>query len=161
MRWQEAAPGLERAKCVQAPMEPRAHAHADYIRASHRELTDNTSAHSVIGSHLFDFQMDGGDGDPDGINAVLFRSNDDHPRSRIISAARVERAVEMQTFLDICWDEGLSVMAYAPDEIIVIDFGDDEIGFGQTEGRHAKSLRGAYLNYHAALAARPIPDSQE
>jgi len=136
MRWQEAAPGLERAKCVQRPMKHSlVGAHGDYVLAAHSE---GSGARVFIGEAM-ESEI------PGSIHYLIrFDYAETLPDHRIIAASRVERAVETQTFLDICDDEGLSAVRHrslwgvANAEMLVLT-------------KSSKSLRGAYLNYHKEM----------
>lgn len=141
MRWQESTPGIERAKCV---MRWRSNPYASpavFIRA---------------------FKVDGGIVYPGNLwcptckrpprtyfsERNQLRYPDDYPAARTISGERVERAVETQTFLDVCADEGLAVTRYG--------VGSGEKDEWQVQGPSycglvSQSLRGAYMNYHARL----------
>ena len=131
MRWQEAAPGLERAMRVQ---RPRADSEGRvYLRAKSRLDGVKKKGHPA-------FVVGGREALYAGEAMSSFYYNDTVSFSRVIAASRVERAVETQTFLDICEDEGLWVRLY------------DEWTVGERSncfiGAESKSLRGAYLNYH-------------
>jgi hypothetical protein len=140
MRWQEAAPGLERAKCVMAPFKLDGTnpdlGHCDYVRMLHATRYGGT--YKTFG---YDPETDL---DIRGRRSVLLTVDDSHTRTRIISAERVESAVEVATFFDICADEGMFSLRY-PDGFWVVG----HLPFGVREGK-AKTLRGAYLNYHKA-----------
>lgn len=137
-RWQDAKPGIERAQCVMRPMAPlNTHTgHADYVRVFH-----NYSGHSLVGLYLNVGLVDGSLG-------FEFDYTDDHPRSRTISAERVESAVEIADFLAICHDEALAVHRYSNGDWEVW-----ETGYMPVKPLLAQSLRGAYLAYHAQRSA--------
>lgn len=132
MRWQEAKPGIERAACVMRPMRPIEGRIAAYVRA-HKQDDGQYAIPTFRASRVL-FE-----GNPVPSPGVLFRVNDNPRRSRIISALRVEYAVETQTFLDICADERLYVTFY------------EGVWCVGAEYKPSKSLRGAYLNYHAEV----------
>lgn len=69
------------------------------------------------------------------------RYPDQYPASRIISADRAERAVETQTFLEICEEEELW-LGFSDGRWQVLT-GDSDL-----DGPESKTLRGAYVSYH-------------
>lgn len=136
MRWQEAKPGIERAACVMRPMKPRKGRTAAYVRAHRQTGGQYAIIGRVLSPRIFDSS--------DGTRGFFFSAQDSHDRSRIISAPRVESAVETQTFLDICEDEDMLVTRFC---------GRWHVSGVDAAMVSAKSLRGAYLNYHAGVAS--------
>lgn len=130
MRWQEAKPGIERAACVMRPMKDDSGIIGKYIRA---EQSGYVHGKAVVVAGRAPVKACG---------LLGFVYDDDQPQSRIISAPRVESAVETQTFLDICEDEGLCVTRFN---------GRWYASGDSSGGVPSKSLRGAYLNYHAEV----------
>lgn len=141
-RWQEAKPGIERAQCVMRPMKPvvsTTYGHADYVRTFHYADGERRLPVGPDNPAFPAIQPFNGDG----FGLPFFA--DDSERSRTISAERVESAVEIADFLAICRDEALSVRAYSNGNWRVWDpFTTLPIP------TIAKSIRGAYLAYHAA-----------
>jgi len=128
MRWQEATPGIERASCVLRPI--RDHEHCKYVRVI---ACGGTVAFIGINHQRFDSAL---------VHATYSDTVGD---ARIISARRVEEAVELATFLEICTEERLTVTHFAA----------EGCGWMVTDtyrvpprSGSAKTLRGAYLNCH-------------
>ena len=136
--WRDNSPGLERAQAVMHPMAPRSAAVAKYLRVSAYHNRPGYLFAPVDTLPLVPaIEREHG-----GV-MLGFTPDDDHPRSRIISAERVEAAVETATFLDITSDEGLHASWWG-DHWVIGNTGSVTIGSAET-------LRDAYVAYHEAV----------
>lgn len=135
--WHGKSPGIERAQAVMRPQPQRdENWHGDYVHTSHSQ---ESGLYSVPGTHITSMVNET-------FGFVTFAADDSFPDTRIISADRVEPAVETATFLDICNAEGVcalsrgtaaSWLVYSPDDM-------------NRPSGVAASLRGAYVAYHSA-----------
>jgi hypothetical protein len=139
--WKDKAPGLERAACVMKPRD----LDAPLIYALFVKRTSTKAAPGLLGW-------------AEAMASVRYNDSGRKVRllpdvrgliTRVISAKRVERAVEDAEFMAICDDEGLEVVRAG---------GTYRVRKPKAPrswwGPEAQSLRGAYVAYHLECQAR-------
>lgn len=137
-RWKAAKPGLERAACVMRPTDPLVKGtHNDYVLAAHIG-----PLHCIMSRSAVRFPS----------RAVGLAEPD--ASGRIISAARVESAVETTDFLAIITDECGNASHDRDGWSTIITAIRDGASLAARNPKRAKTLRGAYIAAHVALDAK-------
>ncbi len=133
--WRDKKPGLDRANAVMKPWSdpmPYPRVYAAVYKVNRWLLFPGNLPCPTCGKGTHHDRIEMAD-------QVFYK--DQYPASRIISADRAERAVETQTFFDICDDESLWV-GHSGGKFQILT------GDSALDGPESKTLRGAYVSYH-------------